>query len=230
MGSVEGLPAPVEAAAGRRPRELRRDSPRRDLRRARSGHGIDLGSVPLGALVGLELEPARAVSRALPVLRGVLHAALFARAWAVAREHLRGLRAVRRRAHPRQLARDPPLAGHHPSDRLQGVRTCARGQPAADLRRLLGGDAGAGRMPVQRRADEQAVGRAAQVVAGAARMTTAERYVTAAYLVVFLVVLAYVLIMATKLARLEREVSELEELARALCASVDGVRKVLAGC
>jgi CcmD family protein len=46
-------------------------------------------------------------------------------------------------------------------------------------------------------------------------MTTAEKYVTAAYLVVFVVVLAYVLIMATKLARLEREVAELEELARA---------------
>jgi CcmD family protein len=45
-------------------------------------------------------------------------------------------------------------------------------------------------------------------------VTTAEKYVTAAYLVVFVVVLAYVLIIATKLARLEREVAELEELAR----------------
>jgi len=46
-------------------------------------------------------------------------------------------------------------------------------------------------------------------------MTTAEKYVTAAYLVVFVVVLAYVLIIAAKLGRLEREVAELEELARA---------------
>ena len=46
-------------------------------------------------------------------------------------------------------------------------------------------------------------------------MTTAEKYVTAAYLVVFVVVLAYVLIIAAKVARLEREVAELEELARA---------------
>ena len=46
-------------------------------------------------------------------------------------------------------------------------------------------------------------------------MTTAEKYVTAAYLVVFVVVLAYVLIIAAKLARLEREVAELEALARA---------------
>jgi CcmD family protein len=45
-------------------------------------------------------------------------------------------------------------------------------------------------------------------------VTTAEKYVTAAYLVVFAVVLVYVLIMATKLARLEREVAELARLAR----------------
>jgi CcmD family protein len=46
-------------------------------------------------------------------------------------------------------------------------------------------------------------------------MTNAEKYVAAAYLVVFIVVLAYVLIIATKLQRLEREVAELTELARA---------------
>ncbi len=45
-------------------------------------------------------------------------------------------------------------------------------------------------------------------------MTSGERYVAAAYLVVFVAVLAYVLIVALKLARLEREVSELTELAR----------------
>jgi CcmD family protein len=45
-------------------------------------------------------------------------------------------------------------------------------------------------------------------------MTTAEKYVTGAYLVVFGVVLLYVLIMATKLARLEREVGELARLVR----------------
>jgi CcmD family protein len=42
-------------------------------------------------------------------------------------------------------------------------------------------------------------------------VTTAEKYVTAAYCVVFAVVLAYVLIMALKLQRLEREVDELAE-------------------
>jgi CcmD family protein len=45
-------------------------------------------------------------------------------------------------------------------------------------------------------------------------VTTAEKYVTAAYLVVFLAVLAYVLIMSLKVGRLEREVAELERLAQ----------------
>ena len=45
-------------------------------------------------------------------------------------------------------------------------------------------------------------------------MTSGEKYVAAAYLVVFVAVLAYVLIIATKLARLEREVGELVERAR----------------
>ena len=45
-------------------------------------------------------------------------------------------------------------------------------------------------------------------------MSSGEKYVAAAYLVVFVGVLAYVLIIATKLARLEREVSELAELAK----------------
>ena len=45
-------------------------------------------------------------------------------------------------------------------------------------------------------------------------MTTAEKYVTAAYLVVLAVVLLYVVIYAFKLARLGRQVEELAELAR----------------
>jgi CcmD family protein len=40
-------------------------------------------------------------------------------------------------------------------------------------------------------------------------MSTAERYVTAAYCVVFALVLVYVVIIALKLQRLEREVAEL---------------------
>jgi CcmD family protein len=45
-------------------------------------------------------------------------------------------------------------------------------------------------------------------------MSSEEKYVAAAYLVIFAVVLAYVLIIALKLQRLERELSELAELAR----------------
>jgi CcmD family protein len=45
-------------------------------------------------------------------------------------------------------------------------------------------------------------------------MTAAEKYVAAAYLVVFAAVLAYVFIISLKLVRLEREVEELTELAR----------------
>jgi flagellar biosynthesis/type III secretory pathway M-ring protein FliF/YscJ len=42
-------------------------------------------------------------------------------------------------------------------------------------------------------------------------MSSAEKYVTAAYLVVLAVVLAWIAIHALKLQRLEREVEELEE-------------------
>jgi hypothetical protein len=45
-------------------------------------------------------------------------------------------------------------------------------------------------------------------------VTSAEKYVTAAYLVVLGVLLLYVVLYAFKLARLEREVTELAELAR----------------
>jgi CcmD family protein len=45
-------------------------------------------------------------------------------------------------------------------------------------------------------------------------LTAEEKYVAAAYLVVFAVVLAYVVIIALKLQRLERELDELAELAR----------------
>lgn len=44
-------------------------------------------------------------------------------------------------------------------------------------------------------------------------MTTAEKYVTAAYAVVLAAILLYVVIYAFKMARLSREVAELAELA-----------------
>lgn len=45
-------------------------------------------------------------------------------------------------------------------------------------------------------------------------MSAGEKYVAAAYAVVFVFVLVWVAIIATKLARLERETAELVELAR----------------
>ena len=44
-------------------------------------------------------------------------------------------------------------------------------------------------------------------------MSTEEKYVAAVYLVIFLVLLAYVLIIALKLQRLQREVTEFAEQA-----------------
>ena len=45
-------------------------------------------------------------------------------------------------------------------------------------------------------------------------MTPAEKYTAAAYLVVFVGVLAYILIIASKLQRLQRDVASLVDLAR----------------
>jgi hypothetical protein len=45
-------------------------------------------------------------------------------------------------------------------------------------------------------------------------LSAAEKYTAAAYLVVFLAVLVWVVIIAAKLSRLEREVGELADLAR----------------
>jgi len=45
-------------------------------------------------------------------------------------------------------------------------------------------------------------------------MTTAEKYVTGAYCVVFAVILVYVLLIALKLGRLDREVKALERQAQ----------------
>jgi CcmD family protein len=46
-------------------------------------------------------------------------------------------------------------------------------------------------------------------------VTTEERYVAAAYLVVFIVLLVYVLIISAKVARLERTLAELVERVKA---------------
>ena len=60
-------------------------------------------------------------------------------------------------------------------------------------------------------------------------MSTEEKYVAAAYLVIFAVVLAYVVIIALKLQRLERELAELAELARTKRAAEEERRAVAVG-
>jgi hypothetical protein len=50
-------------------------------------------------------------------------------------------------------------------------------------------------------------------------VTTAEKYVTAAYLVVLAVVLLYVVIYSFRMARLSQELAELAEQAKARAAS-----------
>ena len=59
-------------------------------------------------------------------------------------------------------------------------------------------------------------------------MSASEKYVAAAYLVVFLAVLVWVAIVASKLARLERDVDEIAELARRRVQDVPEREKVSA--
>jgi CcmD family protein len=56
--------------------------------------------------------------------------------------------------------------------------------------------------------------RSARSTPRAPAVSSGEKYVAAAYLVVFVGVLGWIAIIATKLARLQREVAELVELAR----------------
>jgi hypothetical protein len=59
-------------------------------------------------------------------------------------------------------------------------------------------------------------------------LSASEKYVAAAYLVVFLAVLVWVAIIASKLARLERDVDELVDLARERAEAVREREKVSA--
>ena len=72
----------------------------------------------MGRLVVVEREPARPLPRPLPLLLRVLHAALLGRPGPAAREHERGLRALRGRADPGLVPRDPARAAVHPPGRL----------------------------------------------------------------------------------------------------------------
>jgi len=60
-------------------------------------------------------------------------------------------------------------------------------------------------------------------------VTTAEKYVTAAYAVVLAVVLLYVVIYAFRMTRLDREVAELAELAERRAATGEDAERVESG-
>jgi hypothetical protein len=60
-------------------------------------------------------------------------------------------------------------------------------------------------------------------------VTSADRYVAAAYLVVLVALLAYVLIITLKLARLERETTDLADRARAREKETESRQEVSVG-
>src|SRR4029078_12745944 len=94
---------------------------------------------------------------------------------------------ARRAVHPPRRVR--PQRGRQPLDRA-----------ADDARDLDRGDAHARRRAVPQRARGKADRRAAARVEGAARVTTAEKYIAAAYAVFVVALLLYVAIIALKLA------------------------------
>src|SRR5207247_3159333 len=82
--------------------------------RADTADGLALGEDFVGALVALEREPARPLPRSLPLLRRLLHAALLDRARPGAGQHVRCLRALRRRLDSDQLPGDPACESADP--------------------------------------------------------------------------------------------------------------------
>src|SRR5262249_16925977 len=158
-------------------------------------------------LADVELEPARHVPDPVPVLLGLLHAALLDRARPGAREHVRGVRLVRRGADPDLVALDPARERLHPPDRLPPPPPPDVDLDVGHLLRLVVRAAPAGGDDVPRRAGREAARRASARAAGTSSVSSGEKYVAAAYLVVFVAVLAWVAIISSKLSRLSREVS-----------------------
>src|SRR4029453_5117161 len=150
---------------------------------------IDLGPVPLGPVVALEFEAARALPRSLPLLLRVLHAAVLRRAGPAPREPLGCVRDLRRRADPDQLPGHPAPKRLHPPGRVRPARAADVGLAVPDFLCQPRSDAVALRRALPPRARREAHRRTPARAAGADRMTTEEKYVAAAYLVVFVVLL-----------------------------------------
>ena len=106
------------------------------------------------------------------------------------------------------------VAAVHPSGRLRSARSANGRLAVLHVLRLVGRAARARGDALPRGARGQAHRRAAAGATRGIAMTSEEKYVAAAYLVIFAFVLAYVVIIALKLQRLERELAELAELAK----------------
>src|ERR1019366_800299 len=208
-----------------------------DLRRRRADHWFDLGQGLLGSLVGVERADARLLRDRAAAVRHLSAAALLDRgsgASVALRERVRdrrgGVRAaeLHRRA-PGSGVRPPPRADAHrrQSARLDAahVPTCPGGHHiavhnAVEVRdggqeRPHPGPSAAAHAARRRRCD--AAGRAERVAlvtsllatAPALPLHTAGKYVAGAYVVFMAIVLIYVGIMAVRLQRTERDLTEL---------------------
>ena len=188
LGRVEGAALHLwKRPRGRGPRELRRDPPRRDLRRDDARHGLDLGASIAGASGGLwssrqlvlflvlflfycayfmlrfsvEPGPRRANLSAVYALFGVVLIPICFLAIRLAEDFI----------HPTVFTSNgPQMSG----SMFFTFCVCVGG----DARRLVS-------RALPARARGEADRRAAARAAGAARMTAEEKYVAAAYLVVF---------------------------------------------
>src|SRR4051794_33385720 len=202
------------------PALVRRDPFIAHARHRRPADGRDLGEGLVGPLVGVGRADARFVPDHLPALRLLPAAALLDRGPGPAgalRGRVRGSRGrVRAAELPRRaagtVADAPAGAGEHRQPaKLDG----------ADFRRLPGRDGAALRDAVEVRDRLQAGAHAAQVAAApvagglmpALPLHEAGKYVAGAYIVFIALILIYVVIMAIRLQRIERDLTELDELA-----------------
>src|SRR5215211_1526972 len=203
---------------------LRGDPPVGDTWRRGARHRLDLGARLVGPLVGVGRARARLVPRRVPPLLRLLPASLLDRGPRSAGALLVGVRDRGR------CIRAPQLRGgqagrivHAPARALPDGRRPAR-RDAADLSRLAAGHDAAVRDAVEARADLQARRSPAQAAAPAARgararssglmpalpLDEAGKYVAGAYVVFFALVLVYVAIIGSKIARIARAVEALQ--------------------
>ena len=126
-------------ASSARPRELHRDPPGRHLRRADAGDRARSGRRSLGHLVDAGARTSScSSSSSSSSTRAYFMLRFSVEPGPAAGEHLRRLRALRRRADPGQLPRHPAREELHPPDRLHAGRAADVGDDVLRLLRLPG--------------------------------------------------------------------------------------------